>query len=337
MPYYLFVFDRKKRTVTAGPWSYADGDSARAIERRYQLEADRDDDDREIVLLKGRSLDDLKQSHSHYFASPEGVSGSLRTLTELTEVDRRVRMFSPAGLTPGGQVDPENALVYTQRLLGDVELPKAVPDDLRQHLAVIVNLHRYGYFQYEFFTVATTYAALAWEHVLGALFVRAHNGRVDLARRKGGEHATVEVSGYGEIIAALAPEGEHPYRKGWRLVEDAEFDGSLYALFMWAWRRDLLRAWLDAKWAALGEGVRYSEMTTFGADRRIPDEYEDWDGQRRASWWAAYRKEWEKHYIQNEVALRNTLAHPTHHLVVMPVDSGRAIRQLAEFIKATWS
>jgi len=337
MPYYLFLYDRKKRAIVGGPWSYEDEQSAQALKRRFELEAEPLMTSREVVLLRAKSLDDLKTSHSHYFASPDRVTTSLRTLQDLTEVDRRVRMFTPGGLSPNAPMTAENALVYTQQLLGDVELEKSVPDELRAHFDVVVEVHRYGYFRYELFAVAMTQAALAWEHALGALFIRTNEARITLLHRKTGESASLIVSSYGQVVEALSREGAYPYRAGWRIEGDAGFDGSLYALFMWAWRRRLLRRWLDAKWEALGEGVRYSEMTTFGADRRVPDEYSKWNTQHRANWWSDYRKDWEKRYIRNEISLRNVLAHPTGHLIVTPLDSARAIRQLAEFINSVWS
>lgn len=64
-----FVIEFRRHTGARRVTEFAN--SREAMERRLQLEAERTDDDVEIVALISDSIDTLRQTHSRYFAGDE--------------------------------------------------------------------------------------------------------------------------------------------------------------------------------------------------------------------------------------------------------------------------
>jgi hypothetical protein len=63
--YFLLVFDRRKRRLTAEPREFAD--SAAAVRARFEVEASDHDPDLEVVVLGAASREALEKTHSRYF------------------------------------------------------------------------------------------------------------------------------------------------------------------------------------------------------------------------------------------------------------------------------
>ena len=78
-------------------------------------------------------------------------------------------------------------------------------------------------------------------------------------------------------------------------------------------------------------------MTRQPPKRWMPAEDDAWDGARQELWWQALgRDRWERGHIKALADMRNSVAHPTLHHVASPVDSIRALDELARFFAVLW-
>ncbi len=87
----------------------------------------------------------------------------------------------PRSLRLLGGGDPLRAFERVQRLVG-FELAEGVPESVRHSFKRIRTLFVYGFFQYEFFTLAGQQAQLCYDLALGERFVEHCCGRVELER-----------------------------------------------------------------------------------------------------------------------------------------------------------
>lgn len=67
MNYYLVVYNRRTGEVTVRDFGPAERDAA--FRARFEVEASVSDDDIEVVVLGGKSREDLARTHGRYFAS----------------------------------------------------------------------------------------------------------------------------------------------------------------------------------------------------------------------------------------------------------------------------
>jgi len=192
--------------------------------------------------------------------------------------------------------DPARAFERAQRLVG-FDLAEGVPQSVRRSFRRIRALFVYGFFQYEFFTVAGQQAELCYDLALGERFVEYCGGKVEL--RKGGkqpESVSVTVGSLGELISLLhRRHGKYSHRKGWCVVDPLtgrampRWYTSLRERFAWAQRAGILT----------------------GQNPRLVFE----------------------EAIAN---LRDHAAHPPAHSFGMPNDASLSISDLAETINKLW-
>lgn len=263
----------------------------------------------------------------------------IRSLADLRVVEERTRRFSPLGLLTQHLITEEASADFIQKVVAQTELGPNVPEEVRREFETVQRLHTYGLFVYEFFTVTARYALLVLESALRAKFVAVHADDVALVNPRKRQEARIQLTRYDQMEEALGRRGQYPARDGWTLAGlEGPFDGSLWALFRWARSRGYLRVWLDGLWERFRDGVKMSEMSRFGDDRRIPPEYASWHPAKREHWWnATFRPRWELDYIDNEIRLRNLAAHPDPGAVLTPVQSTTAVRQLAAVINSLFA
>ena len=210
------------------------------------------------------------------------------TVAEASRPDpRSLRLFGS---------DPGRAFERVQRLVG-FDLATGVPESIQRNFRRIRTLFVYGYFQYEFFTVAGQLAELCYDLALGERFVEYCGGKVEFRKRgKPPESVSVVVGSLGELISLLhSRHGKYSHRQGWRVVDPAtgkampKWYTSLRERFAWAQRAGLLT------------------------------------GQR------------PRLVFEEAIAnLRDHAAHPATHSFGMPNDASLAIGDLAETINKLW-
>jgi hypothetical protein len=99
------------------------------------------------------------------------------TMADATKPDPRSLMLLGGG-------DPVRAFDRVQRLVS-FELADGVPKSVRFSFKRIRTLFVYGFFQYEFFTLAGQQAQLCYDLALGERFVEHCCGRVELRKKMG--------------------------------------------------------------------------------------------------------------------------------------------------------
>jgi hypothetical protein len=194
-----------------------------------------------------------------------------------------------------GRGDPDRAFRHAQYLVQH-DLHPSVPDSVRKYCDRITTLFAYGFFQYQFFTVAGQLAEMAYELPLGERFVEFCGGTVELRRYRPQDFAAVTVRNLGELTSLLHPRyGAYPHSLGWRVVDPStrkvmpNWYTSAKERFRWAQRESLLP----------------------GQKPRVIFE-------------------------EGTVSLRNSAAHPAGHWFGMPNDAAVAIADLAETINKLW-
>jgi len=73
MRYFVLVYDRGLAEILQ-QYEYAEGQRERALDDARRLQLERVfDHDVEVVVLGGKSFDDLKKTHSRYFKNAEEI------------------------------------------------------------------------------------------------------------------------------------------------------------------------------------------------------------------------------------------------------------------------
>lgn len=73
MRYFVLVYDRGLAQILQ-QYEYAEGERDRALDDARRLQLERVfDQDVEVVVLGGKSFDDLKKTHSRYFKNAEEI------------------------------------------------------------------------------------------------------------------------------------------------------------------------------------------------------------------------------------------------------------------------
>ncbi len=100
----------------------------------------------------------------------------MKTLDELMQPDVRTLRFTPLSLSLQGTMRPEDSFAFIQGRLETTHLDPKVPEDLRKQFDTIRSLHVYGFFVYEFFTIAFSQALFLLEEALKLSFAEQNPG-----------------------------------------------------------------------------------------------------------------------------------------------------------------
>ncbi len=164
--------------------------------------------------------------------------GNHRSVEELMTPDARVLRFSPMGLLLGDhEMRPEGSLEYLQDMVA-LDLVPAVPESVRILYDRLVRLFPYGLWAYDLFTMLDQNVYLVLETALQYKFVEYYHGTIYLEHRRTEVTATLVVTRFDELTAAMRPSGAHSYRE-WDLKGHERFDGSYAALLRWARKEHL--------------------------------------------------------------------------------------------------
>jgi hypothetical protein len=259
---------------------------------------------------------------------------------QLTQRDERTRHFTLSGLATGFALTEKGSWHYVQAMVSDFDLASTVPSEIRGRVEAVRLLHVYGYFQMDFFDLVHGEAALAAELALRVRFASQYPEKVRLLNAKSGQTVDFLATSYERVGEALRPRGPYPSRDGWRLQGFPDFDGSLRGLYLWARDLGLLKAFLDPVWERARPGIAMSVLMQTGDHRppEVPGDFDRRTPEERELWWnGTYRPAWEVSYLENEVNLRNALAHPTGGLNRMPNYSARSVRQLFNLVNALFT
>lgn len=290
---------------------------------------------------------------------------------DLIRQDPLTARFGPLGLMTDRAMTREGSAAFLTGAVRDVPLSPWVPAGVREPFERVRELFRYGVFRYGFFTVADQAALTVPETALGVRFIEHYAKRVPLTLR--GKEEVVEADRFRSVAAALAPDGSHPYRAGWRLPRHEgragarSFNGSYRALLDWGLAEGLLGPWLDARWARMSDGISYALATQvrrpssarpflapsgwaslgrterrlwfrdFGDGFAVPDNWSEMPPADRDAWLEDFRRlKWEPDQLNALVGLRNMAAHPDGHTLVMPSQAVASIRAVAAFVNGLW-
>lgn len=90
----------------------------------------------------------------------------LKSLADLTKLERRTTAFGPHGLMTDRALNDEAAAQFAQRVIAESDLHAGVPVEVRDYFETARRLHIYGLFVYEFFALAADRALFACEFAL---------------------------------------------------------------------------------------------------------------------------------------------------------------------------
>ncbi|GGK80580.1 hypothetical protein Sme01_45040 [Sphaerisporangium melleum] len=110
----------------------------------------------------------------------------IRSLEELQAPDERTLGFTPLGL--GGLMKPEDAAAYQQELVASADLVDLIPEPVRKSFERVRKVHSYGVLDYEMFTVAHDQAQLVLEYALRERFVEYFGGTATFVDDNDTEH-----------------------------------------------------------------------------------------------------------------------------------------------------
>lgn len=170
-----------------------------------------------------------RKLHVDYNAIYNIPSDPILPLEDVVKSDRRAPSF---GLN----------LEKIQKAISDVHLIPAVPDDIKQVFRRAKDLFIFGYFRYEFFTIAEHYALLALESAIKARYVGSLNGVAVLTDSKDKKlRHEISMPTYRAIDRfCSATKGWHKSRL---LVNGEPFPNSGKKLLDWLENKKLIRKW----------------------------------------------------------------------------------------------
>ncbi len=184
-------------------------------------------------------------------------------LEQLTTVDERLKLFTfPEDYAEGGGF-PAAAVRAVQAQIAGSELAPTVPETVREYFELCKELHIYGCFVYEFFTLAADRTHFALELALKARFLEEYGHAIPLVERETGQHEIVTVGSYQDFMEKFGRNRTIPYRhrdrnspKGWDVEGHPNFDGSLHSLFEWARTAGLIPDALPPIWDEASRDLR---------------------------------------------------------------------------------
>jgi hypothetical protein len=151
-----------------------------------------------------------------------------------------------------------------QELFQGWEIGPRVPEDVKKQFDVARMLFIYGYFVYEFFTLAGFLCVLAVESALMHRFEEYYQRRIRLTKK---DQAT-EAARYEGVYTLL--------RRGWRVPDDPEFRGGFKSLLLWAGRKGLIESSEAELFAKTLPGIRsdrahpsFQSISTIGMEHGL--------------------------------------------------------------------
>ena len=126
---------------------------------------------------------------------------------------------------------PGKSIEGLQKDLVKARLAEGVPEEVRHIFKVARKLCIYGYFQYDFFTVAHLMSFLALECALKHRFMQFYKNRVPLV--KGDKREVLETDRFERVFEALTS-------RRWKLEGHEDFHPSFKGLAEWAGEVDLI-------------------------------------------------------------------------------------------------
>ncbi len=166
----------------------------------------------------------------------DGFDPWARKLDELTKPNDFVLHSTPWGLALGHRLTPEASLRFIQSMVADCHLSSDVPEHVRLHFDVCRQLHVYGYFAWDLFTVAAERVYMTLESALGAKFLEGFPHGVPLVKRGTEEKCALQSRNFWEFY----DEFRKRRWEGWRVEGYPRFDGGLRSLMGWARASGLL-------------------------------------------------------------------------------------------------
>ncbi|HYM16724.1 MAG TPA: hypothetical protein VEZ14_14320 [Dehalococcoidia bacterium] len=85
----------------------------------------------------------------------------IKTLAELTRLERWTTAFGPHGLMTDRVLKDEFAAEFVQKMIADTDLRPQIPSEVRDYFETARKLHIYGLFVYEFHALAADRALFA--------------------------------------------------------------------------------------------------------------------------------------------------------------------------------
>lgn len=165
----------------------------------------------------------------------------IRTLSDLAQPDERSLLFTPRGLSMVGLLDPEDAAEFQQRVIARADLGDGVPEATRAGFERLRDLHAYGLFNYDMYTIAHEHALFLLDLALRERFLAYYDGQVPLIKSDG-TTGTLIASSFENVHEALN-RGSHK-KGGWKLdlgeAGPMPFKGGFSHLLDWARQVDLL-------------------------------------------------------------------------------------------------
>lgn len=162
-------------------------------------------------------------------------TGRERSVSDLAQVDERNVGLYRVDEEHGTAQPIEGEDVQADFLWAESSLGPNVPTRIRERIAVVRNLAAYGWFSYEFYTVAVFWSLSCLEMALRAKFAETHSGPLKIEKR-----------GMSESIPFH--ELEDRLRHGWRIAGLPKFNFSFRSLLDWAKEAGFLPSEADPKW-----------------------------------------------------------------------------------------
>ena len=174
----------------------------------------------------------------------ELVLVEIKSLEQLTSADKRTLRFTPLGFSMMGELKPEYAAEFQQRVIAHCDLYPDVPDDTRNSFELVRMLHSYGVLFYEAFTIAYDLSWLVMEQAFRERFVTYFDGAIPLVNTKTKVEKTLHVKNFDEVYQALTHGGSYAQSR-WRLKlrstgQQMEFRATFSHLLKWARKEGLL-------------------------------------------------------------------------------------------------
>jgi hypothetical protein len=168
----------------------------------------------------------------------------IKSLEQLTSADKRTLRFTPLGFSMMGELKPEYAAEFQQRVIAHCDLYPDVPDDTRNSFELVRMLHSYGVLFYEAFTIAYDLSWLVMEQAFRERFVTYFNGAIPLVNTKTKVEKPLNVKNFDEVYQALTHGGSYAQSR-WRLKlrstgQQMEFRATFSHLLKWARKEGLL-------------------------------------------------------------------------------------------------
>ena len=152
-------------------------------------------------------------------------------MSELTKMDKTLSAFS--GIEEGG-------IAKLQKDVSDIQLIPAVPEDVKRVFQHAKDLYIYGFFRYNFFTIAQHYAYLALESAIKNRYYQSFGKEIVLTSHKG-ESVKVGRIDHQFIIDFCRR------RRGWN-VRKIKINNEKFVFYKWELLDWLVKKRIITKW-----------------------------------------------------------------------------------------